>query len=135
MKVTGDNGAKGISDFTGSLKGGNRMTFKKPLCVVINATDVGTCHGLANPSPVSTEIDEFVSNIYPKGSHYFWVINDSKAETQHELIVDLNTAVQDRIGEEHGKGRFLLLLVDGKLMAAQRIPLGAKVNCKNEEEV
>ena len=96
---------------------------------------LGPFTGSASPSHVSTEIDEFVSNIYPKGSHYFWIINDSKAETQHELIVDINTAVQDRVGEEQGKGRFLLLLVDGKLFGAQRIPLGAKVDCKNEEEV
>ena len=111
------------------------MKIKTPFVLLAALLMWGPAAGLANPSPVSTEIDDFVSNIYPKGSHYFWIINDSKAETQHELIVDLNTAVQDRIGEEYGKGRFLLLLVDGKLMAAQRIPLGAKVNCKNEEEV
>ena len=96
---------------------------------------LGPSTGLANTSLVSKEIDEFVAKLYPKGSHYFWVINDSKTETQHELIVDLNTAIQDRLGEEQGKGRFLLLLVDGKLYGAQRIPLGAKVDCKNEEEV
>ena len=111
------------------------MTFKKPCVLLLTLLMWVPATGLANPSQVSTAIDDFVSTIYPKGSHYFWVINDSKAETQHELIIDLNTAVQDRIGEEQGKGRFLLLLVKGKLFAAQRIPLGAKVNCKNEEEV
>ena len=111
------------------------MGLKEAFFVLSTILMLGPSSGLAGPSHVSTEIDVFVSNIYPKGSHYFWIINDSKAETQHELIVDINTAVQDRVGEEHGKGRFLLLLVDGKLFAAQRIPLGATVDCKNEEEV
>ncbi len=95
----------------------------------------GASTGLANPSHVSTEVNEFVAKIYPKGSHYFWIINDAKAETQRELILDINTVVQDTIGEERAKGRFLLLLIDGKLFAAQRIPLGAIVDCKKEEEV
>lgn len=93
-----------------------------------------TSIGLANPSPVSTEVNEFVAKIYPKGSHYFWIINDAKAETQRELILDINTVLRDTIGEERGKGRFLLLLVDGKLFAAQRIPLNAKVECEKEKD-
>jgi len=95
----------------------------------------GTSLCLANPSHVSTEVNNFVAKIYPKGSHYYWVINDAKAETPHELILDINTVLRDRIGEEQGKGRFLLLIVNGKLFAAQRIPLGAEVDCGNEEEV
>lgn len=96
---------------------------------------LGPSIGSASPSQVSTEINDFVAKIYPKGSHYFWIINDSKTEAEHELIVDVNTAIQDRFGEAQGHGRFLLLLVDGKLFAAQRIPLGATVDCKNEEQV
>lgn len=95
---------------------------------------VGASIGLANPSHVSTEVNDFVATIYPKGSHYFWIINDAKAETQRELILDINTVLRDTIGEERGKGRFLLLLVDGKLFAAQRIPLGAKVECAKEKD-
>ena len=94
----------------------------------------GVSTGLANPSHVSTEVNEFVAKIYPKGSHYFWIINEAKAETQRELILDINTVIRDTIGEERGKGRFLLLLVDGKLFAAQRIPLGAKVECEKEKD-
>ena len=94
----------------------------------------GASLALANPSHVSTEVNEFVAKIYPKGSHYFWIINDAKSETQRELILDINTVLRDAIGEERGKGRFLLLLVDGKLFAAQRIPLGAKVECSKEKD-
>ena len=103
--------------------------------IVISAILIGGASmGLANPSHVSTEVNEFVEKIYPKGSHYFWIINDAKAENQRELILDINTVLRDRIGEERGKGRFLLLLVDGKLFAAQRIPLDAKVECAKEKD-
>ena len=94
----------------------------------------GASLSLANPTHVTTEINEFVAKIYPKGSHYFWIINDAKVETQRELILDINTVLRDTIGEERGKGRFLLLLVDGKLFAAQQIPLGAKVECGKEKD-
>ncbi len=89
---------------------------------------------LADSSNVSIQVNEFVAKIYPKGSHYFWIINDAKAETQRELILDINTVLRDTVGEERGKGRFLLLLVDGKLFAAQRIPLDAKVECGKEKD-
>ena len=94
----------------------------------------GTSIGLTNSTQVSTEINEFVAKLYPKGSHYFWIINNAKAETQRELILDINTVLRDLIGEERGKGRFLLLLVDGKLFAAQRIPLEANVECAKEKD-
>jgi hypothetical protein len=94
----------------------------------------GASISLAQPSHVSTEVNEFVAKIYPKGSHYFWIINDAKAETQRELILDINTVLRDRIGEERGKGRVLLLLVDGKLFAAQRIPLDAEVECGKDKD-
>ena len=94
----------------------------------------GASLGLANSSHVSTEVNNFVAKIYPKGSHYFWIINDAKAETQRELILDINTVIRDTIGEERGKGRFLLFLVDGKLFAAQRIPLDAEVECSKEKD-
>ena len=83
---------------------------------------------------VSTAIDKFVSQLYPKGSHYFWVINDTTSDFSNEIIVDINTSLQVKSEEDAQPNRFLLLLVKGKLIGAQRIPLGAKVDCHNEEK-
>ena len=96
---------------------------------------LGTSIGQASSSDFSVTIDEFVSQIIPKGTHYFWVINDAKAETQRELIVDINATVRSQKGETLTERRYLLLLIDGKLLAAQNIPLGANVDCGDEEEV
>ena len=83
---------------------------------------------------ISLAIDQFVSQVYPKGSHYFWVINDTTSDISNEIIVDINTSLQVQAEEEAQPNRFLLLLVKGKLIGAQQIPLGAKVDCHSEEK-
>lgn len=88
----------------------------------------------AYPS-ISMAIDRFVSNLYPKGSHYFWVINNTTTESAEEMIVDLNTSVRNLPEEEPTESRFLLLVVGGELLAAQKIPLNANVDCQNDEEI
>lgn len=88
----------------------------------------------AHPS-ISTAIDRFVSNLYPKGSHYFWVINNTTKESPEEIIIDLNTSVRNLPEETLTETRFLLLVVEGELFAAQKIPLNANVDCHSEEEV
>lgn len=88
----------------------------------------------AYPS-ISTAIDRFVSTLYPKGSHYFWVINNTTTESPEEMIVDLNTSVRNLPEDEPTESRFLLLVVDGELLAAQKIPLNANVDCQSDEEV
>jgi hypothetical protein len=83
---------------------------------------------------VSVAIDQFVSQVYPKGSRYFWVINDTTSDLSNEIIVDINTELQVNSKEDAQPNRFLLLLVKGKLIGAQQIPLGAKVDCHSAEE-
>jgi hypothetical protein len=83
---------------------------------------------------VSSVIDQFVSQVYPKGSRYFWVINDTTSDVTNEIIVDINTELQVNSEEDPQTNRFLLLLVKGKLIGAQQISLGAKVDCHSEEK-
>lgn len=84
---------------------------------------------------VSLAIDQFVSQVYPKGSRYFWVINDTTSDVSNEIIVDINTELQVKSEEEDTQpNRFLLLFAKGQLIGAQKIPLGAKVDCHSEEK-
>lgn len=83
---------------------------------------------------VSSVIDQFVSQVYPKGSRYFWVINDTTSDLANEIIVDINTELQVNSKEDPQTNRFLLLLVKGKLIGAQQISLGAKVDCHSDEK-
>ncbi len=83
---------------------------------------------------ITLAIDQFVSQLYPKDSRYFWVINDTTSDLSNEIVVDINTALQVNSKEEPQPNRFLLLLVKGKLIGAQQIPLGAKVECHSDEK-
>lgn len=87
----------------------------------------------ASTPSVSTAIDRFVAKLFPQASHYFWIVNDAKSDTQREMIVDINTVVTNRIGDSPSENRFLLLIVEGKVLGAQSIPLGANVDCGDEE--
>jgi len=80
-------------------------------------------------------IDHFVATLFPKASHYFWVVNDSKEETQREMIVDINTYVTQEEGATPMENRFLLLILDGQIFAANNIPLNATVDCNPDTEV
>ncbi len=85
-------------------------------------------------SEASVAIDQFVSQVYPKGSRYFWVINDTTSDLSDEIVVDINTELQVNAKENSHPNRFLLLLVNGKIIGAQQIPLGAKVDCHSDEK-
>ena len=88
----------------------------------------------AHPS-ITTTIDRFVSNLYPKGSHYFWVINNTTTESTEEMIFDINASVRNLPEETLTESRFLLLVIRGELFAAQKIPLNANVDCGSDKEV
>lgn len=80
-------------------------------------------------------IDHFVATLFPQASHYFWVVNNSQEENQREMIVDINTFATQKEGAAPTENRFLLLILDGKVLAAQNIPLNAKVDCGKDEDV
>ncbi len=104
-----------------------------PITVFLLSLALGPNVSESAQPTVSSVIDQFVSQIYPKGSHYFWVINDTTSDVSNEIIVDINTELQVSSEEDPQPNRFLLLLVKGKLVGAQQIPLGANVDCHSDE--
>ena len=105
-----------------------------PIAVIVLSLVIAPTVSESAYPEVSLAIDQFVSQVYPKGSHYFWVINDTTSDVSNEIIVDINTALQVNSEEDAQPNRFLLLLVKGKLIGAQQIPLGAKVECHSDEK-
>jgi len=92
-------------------------------------------NGLASTPDVPSAIENFVSKLYPQDSHYFWVINNATTESPQELIVDVLTTLRGPSDDSAKESRFLLLIIKGKILAAQKIPLNAEVNCGKDEEV
>ncbi len=109
------------------------MRYLPIIAIVLSLVIAPTTSESAYPK-ISLAIDQFVSQVYPKGSRYFWVINDTTSDVSNEIIVDINTELQVNSEEDPQTNRFLLLLVNGKLVGAQQISLGANVDCHSDEE-
>lgn len=90
----------------------------------------------ASPPSIPSAIDQFVAKIFPEAIHYYWVVNNTQKETSNEMVIDLNTFVTKKgSGDNHIENRFLLLILNGEVMAAQKIPLGSKVDCGKDTEI
>jgi hypothetical protein len=97
------------------------------------------CLGLSVPewSAASTGdlgaiIEGFVTRHFPDASSHFWIVNDTQWDGD-EMVVDVHTIVMEKQHSEATINRYLLLIVEGKLAAAQRVPLGDGVECQPEE--
>lgn len=90
---------------------------------------------LASTGDLSSEIERFVVKQFPESERHFWVVNQTEWQSEDEVMVDVNTVVVNRHQPGPVESRFLLLIVEGKVAAAQRIPLGPEVNCQPEKKV
>jgi hypothetical protein len=98
------------------------------------------CFCLATPtiSAASTGdlkaiIEGFVIRHFPDAKSHLWVVNDTQWDGD-EMIVDVFTYVVEKNRPETIENRYLLLIVEGKLTAAQRVPLNPDAECQPEEK-
>jgi hypothetical protein len=82
---------------------------------------------------LSNVIEGFMAKQFPEASSHFWVVNGAQWQAENEVVVDLNTVVMGRFSLSPTENRFLLLIVGGKLAAAQNIPLDAGADCQPEQ--
>lgn len=87
----------------------------------------------ANIGDVPAIIEQFVMKQFPKAISHYWIVNEAR-EADQELIVDINAVVTERREQPPVENRYLLLIVEGKLAAAQHVPLDAKPDCKPEQQ-
>lgn len=83
---------------------------------------------------LSTAIETFMAKQFPDAHSHFWVVNGAQWQTEDEVVIDVNTVVVNRAGQEPTENRFLLLVVAGEFKAAQNIPLDSKVECQPEQQ-
>lgn len=81
---------------------------------------------------ISPVIEGFVAKQFPQARSHFWVVNGTQWQTETELVVDMNAIVTGHTSPSPSEHRFLLLIVKGKLAAAQNIPLDASPDCQPE---
>lgn len=83
---------------------------------------------------LSTVIEHFMQKQFPGAKSHLWVVNGTQWQTDDEVIVDINTVVMNKSGQEPTENRFLLLIVGDRLAAAQNIPLDADRDCQPEQQ-
>lgn len=81
---------------------------------------------------VGTIIERFVQHRFPSSHEHFWVINQATVE-EDEVTVDVSTVVRMPRREAPIAERFLLLIVNGELAAAQLVPSEGEADCQPEE--
>ncbi len=86
----------------------------------------------ASTGDLSGVIEGFMAKQFPSALSHFWVVNGTQWQAENEMVVDVNTVVMNRASQEPIENRFLLLVVEGKLAAAQNIPLDSSVDCQPE---
>lgn len=86
----------------------------------------------ASTGDLSGVIEGFMAKQFPTAESHFWIVNNTHREAENEMVVDVNTVVRNRASQEPIENRFLLLVVEGKLAAAQNIPLDSSVDCEPE---
>lgn len=86
----------------------------------------------AGSGDISTVIEGFMAKQFPNALGHVWVVNETQWQADNELVVDLHTIVMGQAGSSPTENRFLLLIVSGKLAAAQNIPLDG-ADCHAEQ--
>ncbi len=88
--------------------------------------------GTASTGDLKAIIEGFVIRHFPDARSHLWVVNDTQWDGD-EMIVDVFTYVVEKKSPETIENRYLLLIVEGKLTAAQRVPLNPGPECQPEE--
>ena len=108
-----------------------RMKWVFPLCLVASLWIALPVQG--STDDISNVIEGFMAKQFPEARSHFWVVNGTQWQAENEMVVDLNTVVMGRLNPSPTENRFLLLIVGGKLAAAQNIPLDSEVACQPEQ--
>lgn len=86
----------------------------------------------ASTGDLGAIIEGFVTRHFPDATSHMWVVNSTQWDGD-EMVVDVQTVVVEKQVAVPLENRYLLLIREGKLAAAQRIPLEDDAGCQPEE--
>ncbi len=86
----------------------------------------------ASTTDLGSVIEGFITRHFPEATSHIWVMNGTQWDGD-EMIVDVQTYVVEKQQPATIENRYLLLIVAGKLTAAQQIPLEDGTECQAEE--
>lgn len=97
---------------------------------LLNLPVPGLTH--ASTNKLGTIIESFVARHFSDAISHLWVVNSTQWNGD-EIVVDVHTVVVENKLPVPIENRYLLLIKEGKLAAAQRIPLRDGADCRREE--
>ena len=86
----------------------------------------------AGTSTLGAIIESFITHHFPDATSHIWIVNGTEWDGD-EMVVDVRTTVIENPLPAPIENRYLLLIKEGKLTAAQRIPLNDGADCQREE--
>ena len=86
----------------------------------------------ASTGELGSIIESFVTHHFPDATSRMWIVNGTQWDGD-EMIVDVRTVVVEQHLPAPIENRYLLLIVGGQLIAAQRIRLESDTDCQSEE--
>ncbi len=86
----------------------------------------------ASTGDLGAIIEGFVTRHFPDATSHLWIVNATQWDGD-EMVVDVHTIVVEKPQTPAIENRYLLLIVEGKLTAAQRVPLEDGAECQPEE--
>ena len=98
------------------------------LCLMLVRPEVSA----ADADDLGAIIEGFVTRHFPDATSHLWIVNDTQWDGD-EMIVDVHTIVMEKQQPAATENRYLLLIVHGKLTAAQRVPFDQSSDCQPEE--
>lgn len=90
--------------------------------------------GISNASTteLGSIIENFITHHFPDATSHVWIVNSTEWDGD-EMVVDVHTTVIEKQLPAPIENRYLLLIKEGKLTAAQRIPLEDGADCQRED--
>jgi hypothetical protein len=86
----------------------------------------------ASTGDLGAIIEGFVTRHFPDATSHMWVVNSAQWDGD-EMVVDVYTYVVEKQQPATLENRYLLLIVEGKLTAVQRIPFDSGSDCQPED--
>lgn len=86
----------------------------------------------ASTTELGSIIENFITRHFPDATSHVWIVNGTEWDGD-EMVVDVRTTVLEKQLPAPIENRYLLLIKEGKLTAAQRIPLEDGADCLREE--
>ena len=108
------------------------MSYRSLLLAVLLLCLAAPVPAQASSGDLGMIIENFVIRHFPEATSHVWIVNGTQWDGD-EMVVDVQTIVMEKQVPTPIENRYLLLIKEGILAAAQRVPLDDSTDCQKDE--